>query len=65
MNIAVWRIAAEENIASANDMNGAGAQVTGGRWNSPGTHLINPLHPDTNDIVATTVRKWSYDHRFF
>lgn len=27
--------------------------------------LINPLHPDIEEVVATTVRKWIYDYRFF
>jgi RES domain-containing protein len=155
MNVAVWRIAAEENTAPANDMSGAGAQKSGGRWNSLGTPmvycsssialatletlshvrfgrlpfnrfliridiptaiwarrellalpggwdavpsglvsrkagdawissdhsallvvpsvivpeesnlLINPLHADMSTVVATTVRKWIYDYRFF
>lgn len=27
--------------------------------------LINPLHPDTTRIVATALRKWHYDPRYF
>jgi RES domain-containing protein len=27
--------------------------------------LINPLHSDTERIVATSVRKWHYDLRYF
>lgn len=27
--------------------------------------LINPLHPDATRIVATAVRKWHYDPRYF
>lgn len=27
--------------------------------------LINPLHPDTARIVATALRKWHYDPRYF
>lgn len=155
MSVPVWRIAAEENTLSANDMSGSSAVKSRGRWNSIGTPmvycsssialatleslshvrfgnypfnrflirvdvptavwakrevlplpggwdavpyglasrtsgdawigskrsplsvvpsaivpeelnvLINPLHPDIGAVVATTVRKWLYDHRFF
>ena len=27
--------------------------------------LINPLHPDTARFVATAIRKWHYDTRYF
>jgi RES domain-containing protein len=27
--------------------------------------LINPAHPETARIVATTVKRWAYDPRFF
>jgi hypothetical protein len=27
--------------------------------------LINPQHGDAAGIVATTVKRWSYDPRFF
>lgn len=27
--------------------------------------LINPVHPQTARIVATTVKRWAYDPRFF
>nr|WP_269106697.1 RES family NAD+ phosphorylase [Massilia sp. TS11] len=27
--------------------------------------LINPLHPDARHVVATALRKWHYDPRYF
>jgi len=27
--------------------------------------LINPQHPDTAAITATTIKRWIYDPRFF
>ena len=27
--------------------------------------LINPMHPDAARVVATAVRKWHYDQRYF
>ncbi|MES2263971.1 MAG: RES family NAD+ phosphorylase, partial [Pseudomonadota bacterium] len=27
--------------------------------------LVNPAHPDTAMLVATTIKKWHYDPRFF
>lgn len=156
MTTVVWRIAVEAPAYVANDLSGAGAKLTGGRWNSVGTPmlycsasialatletlsflrtgslpfnrylvrievpdaaweqrevlsplpmgwdavpsgltsrmagdrwsagkrspllavpsvivpdefnmLINPLHPAAAQIVATTVRRWLYDPRFF
>jgi len=33
----LWRLASETNTYSADDLSGAGAKATGGRWNSPGS----------------------------
>jgi RES domain-containing protein len=156
VSVPVWRIAVEASTYAADDLSGAGAKSTGGRWNSLGTPmlysamnialatietvlhmrngglpfnrflvridvpeavwasrvvlsplpggwdavpagmtsrlagdawaasgrsalllvpsvsvpdefnvLINPLHPDSASIVATTIRRWIYDPRFF
>lgn len=154
-DIALWRIAVEAPGYRANDMRGAGAQATGGRWNGEGVPmvycsrsialavletfghlraaglpfnrflvrigvpeevwngreilvppggwdaipaggasrdagdrwiagrrsallevpsvivpeesnvLVNPLHPDARRLAAATVRRWSWDPRFF
>ena len=36
----VWRIATDTPNYTADDLGGAGAKVTGGRWNRPGTALL-------------------------
>lgn len=40
MTVSVWRIATETLAYPANDSSGAGAQLTGGRWNSPGIAVL-------------------------
>lgn len=37
---ALWRIAADTPGYTADDATGAGARITGGRWNRPGTALL-------------------------
>ncbi|MDP5009589.1 MAG: RES family NAD+ phosphorylase [Glaciimonas sp.] len=36
----VWRIATDTPDYTADDLTGAGAKITGGRWNRPGTALL-------------------------
>ena len=50
MTSVVWRIAVEAPAYAANDLSGAGAKLTGGRWNSPGTAM---LYCSSNIALAT------------
>lgn len=50
MTTPLWRIAVEAPSYTANDLGGAGAKITGGRWNSVGTPLI---YSATNISLAT------------
>lgn len=40
MTVSVWRIATDTPDYEADDMTGAGAWTTGGRWNRAGTHIV-------------------------
>jgi len=46
----IWHIAVEAPGYAANDLNGTGAQITGGRWNSMGTPM---LYCSANIALAT------------
>lgn len=50
MTTPLWRIAVEAPAYTANDLTGAGAKISGGRWNSIGTPLI---YSATNIALAT------------
>lgn len=50
MTTPLWRIAVEAPSYTANDLTGAGAKISGGRWNSIGTPLI---YSATNIALAT------------
>lgn len=50
MTIPLWRIAVEAPGHAANDLGGAGAKNSGGRWNSAGTPLI---YSASNIALAT------------
>jgi RES domain-containing protein len=50
VTIPLWRIAVEAPTYTADDLSGAGAKITGGRWNSVGTPLI---YSATNIALAT------------
>ena len=38
--ISVWRIATDTKSYVSDDLTGKGAEITGGRWNSPGTPVL-------------------------
>jgi RES domain-containing protein len=40
MTVSLWRIATDTPTYRADDLHGAGAKITGGRWNRPGTPLV-------------------------
>ena len=40
MTVRAWRIATDTPTYLAEDMAGKGAAATGGRWNSPGEHMV-------------------------
>ena len=40
MTVSVWRIATETPAYAANDLSGAGARITGGRWNNKRTPVV-------------------------
>ena len=40
MTVHVWRIATETPSYAADDLSGAGAKITGGRWNGKGSPVV-------------------------
>lgn len=40
MTVTVWRIATDTKAYEADDLTGAGAKLTGGRWNEPGEAVV-------------------------
>ena len=40
MSRVVWRVATDTRFYEADDLTGAGAKATGGRWNEPGVGLV-------------------------
>src|SRR5690606_24967627 len=38
--VTVWRIASDTPTYTADDMQGEGARITGGRWNKPGSAVV-------------------------
>lgn len=40
MSRSIWRIATDARTFSADDLSGAGARISGGRWNEAGTAMV-------------------------
>jgi RES domain-containing protein len=40
LSVTVWRIATDTKSYEADDLSGAAAKVTGGRWNAAGDALV-------------------------
>jgi RES domain-containing protein len=40
LTVSIWRIATDTPDYTADDLQGSGARLTGGRWNRPGTPLV-------------------------
>jgi RES domain-containing protein len=51
----VWRIATDTPAYEADDLTGAGAKVTGGRWNEAGTPLVYTSETRALACVETVV----------
>lgn len=56
MTKTAWRIATEASSYSASDLSGAGAKLTGGRWN----HIGTPLVYCSENISLATLETLSY-----
>lgn len=55
MRRTVWRIATDTATYQANDLSGAGAKATGGRWNEPGISLVYTSETQALACLETTV----------
>ena len=55
MSITVWRIATDTKLYEADDLSGAGAKATGGRWNAVGDPLIYASETQALACLETVV----------
>ena len=55
MSFTVWRIATDTKSYEANDLSGAGAKNTGGRWNSEGDALVYTSETQALACLETVV----------
>jgi RES domain-containing protein len=55
LNITVWRIATDTKSYEADDLSGAGAKTTGGRWNDAGDPLVYTSETQALAYLETVV----------
>ena len=55
MNVTVWRIATDTKSYEADDLSGAGAKTTGGRWNEAGDPLVYTSETQALACLETVV----------
>ena len=55
MSFIVWRIATDTKSYEADDLSGAGAKATGGRWNAAGDALVNTSETQALACLETMV----------
>ena len=55
MSVTVWRIATDTKLYEADDLSGAGAKATGGRWNAVGDALIYTSETQALACLETVV----------
>jgi RES domain-containing protein len=55
LSVTVWRIAIDTKTYEADDLSGAGAKQTGGRWNEPGDALVYTSETQSLACLETVV----------
>jgi RES domain-containing protein len=55
LSVVVWRIATDTKTYEADDMSGAGAKITGGRWNAAGDALVYTSETQALACLETVV----------
>ena len=55
MSVTVWRIANDTKTYEADDLTGAGARITGGRWNAPSDAVIYASETQSLACLETIV----------
>jgi len=55
VSVTVWRIATDTKLYEADDLSGAGAKHTGGRWNAPSDALVYTSETQALGCLETVV----------
>ncbi len=55
MSVTVWRIASDTRLYEADDLSGAGAKATGGRWNDVGDAVVYTSETQALACLETVV----------